>query len=347
MTDEDYIDVRFNIFEYTGQRARVRKTLTVGALIEEILREFDDIPPDPSNKYVLYLKDLEKPLDNDKNLNELDIQTHDQLVFDRYRTFLRRPLPPNVQAYFVEDNSAEVFDIKWYPAIIGRLSTDMDHNFTLAVNLQYLPGGKTVSRRHAQLIYRARKFFIEPLAEHNPIFINGTEMPYMKRFEIRDGDKLMLGFNRIKLTFKRRKVSTRDQQATETPRDSSIPSKKIRLEQAEPVGDFTVLKGKASAPHLVIEAAGNAELVGQLIKLESFPFSIGRSLPLLSGEKDMSRVHAEITFNRENQAYYIKDLNSTNGVAINNNPIEPNTLYEILPGCEIRLGINVLVRFEE
>ena len=55
MANEDYVDVEFDIFEYTGQRARVRKTLTIEVLINEILREFDDIPSDSTNKYVLYL----------------------------------------------------------------------------------------------------------------------------------------------------------------------------------------------------------------------------------------------------------------------------------------------------
>ncbi len=346
MTDEDYIDVKFDIFEYTGQRARVKKTLTVGALIEEILREFDDIPPDPSNKYVLYLKDLEKPLDNKKDLIDLDIQTHDQLVFDRYRTFLRRTLPPDEHAYFVESNTAEEYAIQWYPAVIGRLSTDMDHNFTLAVNLQYLPDGKTVSRRHAQIVVRAGKYLIEPLAEHNPVYLNGTEMPYMKGFEIKDGDKLMLGFNRITLTFKRTKISPNHQQLTETPQEISSTRKEIPAEQAEPIADFAAPKREPGIPQLIIESAANTDIIGESLKLDSFPFTIGRTLPLLSREKDISRQHAEITFDEEKKTYYIKDLNSTNGVAINHQPIEPNILCEILPGCQIRLGIKVLTRFE-
>lgn len=346
MTNEDYIEVNFDIFEYTGQRARVKKSLTISTLIQEILREFDDIPPDPSNKYVLYLKDLEKPLDNNKNLVELDIQTHDQLVFDRYRTLLRRNLPPDEHAYFVESNTAEVFEIQWYPAVIGRLSTDMDHNFTLAVNLQYLPYGKTVSRRHAQIIFRDGKYWIEPLAEHNPVYLNGTEMPYMTGFEIKDGDKLMLGFNRITLTFRRRKVFSKQEELTETDQATSSIHKGIQSEKAEPIADSSVPKKEPKIPQLVIEAAVNTNIIGESLKLETFPFTIGRTLPLLNSEKDISRQHAEISFDEENKIYYIKDLNSTNGVAINQLPIEPNTLCEIYPGCQIQLGIKVLTRFE-
>ena len=84
MITEDYIDVKFDIFEHVGQRARIRKTLTVDAVIEEILKEFDDIPSDSPEKYSVYLKGAERPLDNTKTLAELDVQPQDELLFDHF-----------------------------------------------------------------------------------------------------------------------------------------------------------------------------------------------------------------------------------------------------------------------
>ena len=43
---DEYIDVKIDVFEHTGQRARLRKNLTVVNLIEEVLKEFDDIVAD-------------------------------------------------------------------------------------------------------------------------------------------------------------------------------------------------------------------------------------------------------------------------------------------------------------
>jgi len=349
MANEEYIDVEFDIFEYTGQRARVKRNLSVKLLIDEILREFDDIPSDPANRYVLYLKGLDKPLDNDKTLTDLDIQPQDELVFDRYRTLLRQELPEDVSAYFVEEKSAEVFDVHWQPAIIGRSSTDMDHNFSLAVNLQYLPEGKTISRRHAVVTYANHHFWLEPQAENNPVYLNAKEMPFGKRFEIKDGDKLQLGFNHVTLTFKQRKINVSQQSSTEpvvAPKPvvsqtvvempAQVPSDSATHMMNEEGG--TALIDFNSSPELVIETAVNPQVVGQAIPLSIFPMVIGRNHPLLIYERDISRQHLEFMFDPRANKYYIRDMNSTNGVWLNEVEIAPNIAHEVEPGNRIRLG---------
>ena len=40
---DDYIEVKIDVFEHTAQRARLRKSLKVSGLIDEIFKEFDDI----------------------------------------------------------------------------------------------------------------------------------------------------------------------------------------------------------------------------------------------------------------------------------------------------------------
>lgn len=348
MANEEYVDVEFDIFEYTGQRARVRKTLTIETLINEILREFDDIPSDPTNKYVLYLKGIEKPLDQEKTIAELDIQPQDELVFDRHRTFLRRMLPPDMNAYFVEEKSAEVFEVQWQPAIIGRTSTDMDHNFSLAVNLQYLPDAKTISRRHAELTFSDNRFWVEPQAENNPVFLNGREMPFQKKFEIQDGDKIMLGFNRIKLTFKQRKLTASHQQpATIADEPVKHIDQEPPVESATQILDFSNQTGILPImPQFVIETASDQSIIGQSIVLENFPQVLGRNHPLLGGERDISRQHVEVIFDPRSQKFYIRDLNSTNGVKLDGYTIPPNVAHEINAGSRIQLGKIVTMLFK-
>lgn len=346
MANEEYIEVEFDVFEYTGQSARVKRNLTVGVLIDEILREFDDIPSDPTNRYVLYLKGLDKPLDNEKTLTDLDIQPQDELVFDRYRTFLRQDLPEEINAYFVEEKSAEVFDVHWQPAIIGRSSTDIDHNFLLAVNLQFLPEGKTISRRHAVLTYANRRFWLEPQTGNNPVYLNGKEMPFGKKFEIKDGDKIRLGFNLVTLTFKLRKISI----SQNIPTDPGVAVKEaphqteVQMPAQEKADSATLMvdqQGGTSlvvAPELVIETVSNPQMVGQVIQLVSFPMVIGRNHPMLVFERDISRQHLEFIFDPRANKYYIRDMNSTNGVWLNEQKITPNIAHEIEPGSRIRLG---------
>ena len=344
MASEEYIDVEFDIFEYAGQRARVKKSLTVNGLIQEILREFDDIPSDFSNKYVLYLKGEEKPLDSNKTMLELDIQPQDELVFDRYRSLLRRELPKHIKASFVEEKTLDAFELQWHPAIIGRSSTDMDHNFSLAVNVENLPDGKTISRRHALITFADGKFFVEPQSEYNPVYLNGVEMPYQQKFQIRDNDRLMLGFNRITLIFKQRKLSE-SQQASRPVPVMEPPVEQRLVEPATQIEGFADEK-TPPAPRLIVETAANKGIIGTVIPLETYPFLMGRTHPLLTGENDMSRSHAEISYDDQANKHYVVDLNSTNGVEINGKKIESNTPYEITPGCHIRLGFKVIVRFE-
>ena len=165
---DDYIDVKIDVFEHTGQRARLRRSLTVHALIEEILREFDDITADSPEKYAIYLKGFDHPLKPIGTLAELDIQPQDELVFDYVRQTIRRMLDVQNYAILREESTGKEFDIQWQPAVIGRPSTDVDHNIILAVNVQLLPDGKTISRRHAQITFAEGRYFIEPLAEQNP-----------------------------------------------------------------------------------------------------------------------------------------------------------------------------------
>ncbi|HET60394.1 MAG TPA: FHA domain-containing protein [Chloroflexi bacterium] len=344
MASEEYIDVEFDIFEYTGQRARVKKSLTVNSLIEEILREFDDIPSDFSNKYVLYLKGEEKPLDSNKTMLELDIQPQDELVFDRYRSLLRRELPPTIKASFVEEKTLDAFELQWYPAIIGRSSTDMDHNFSLAVNVENLPDGKTISRRHALISFAEGKFFVEPQSEYNPVYLNGVEIPYQQKFLIKDNDRIMLGFNRITLIFKQRKLS----ESQQTSRPVTARQQTVEERPAEPATqiDGFIDPKTPPAPRLIVETAANKDIIGTVLPLEEYPFLMGRTHPLLTGENDMSRAHAEISYDEQANKHFIVDLNSTNGVEINGKKIEANIPYEITPGCYIRLGFKVIVRFE-
>src|SRR5512147_1775526 len=106
---DEYIDVKIDVFEHAGQRARLRKNLTVTTLIEEILREFDDIAADSPEKYAIYLKGFDRPLIRDSTLIQLDIQPQDELVFDYVRQTIRRMLDVSQYATLREDTTGKEF----------------------------------------------------------------------------------------------------------------------------------------------------------------------------------------------------------------------------------------------
>jgi len=78
----------------------------------------------------------------------------------------------------------------------------------------------------------------------------------------------------------------------------------------------------------------------------TFPFILGRSLEILSVENEISRRHAVITHDNQRNAYFITDLQSTNGVTINGKRIPPNVAHPITAGTHIGLGRVFSARFE-
>lgn len=345
MANEDYIDVIFDIFEYEGQRARVKRSLTVETLINEVLREFDDIPADPLNKYVIYMKGSETPLDVNKNLLELDIQPQDELVFDHFRRFLRKNLPPEQCVSFIEVKSGESFDVTWQPALIGRASQDMDHNILLAVDLQFLPEGKTVSRTHAELTVERGHYYIRPMAAHNPVFLNGKEMPYNKRFEIHHRDELTLGYKEVTLFF-RTQLSGKSMAVEQDTREEQMrTNQEISEAPAATLIEDAAVSMKLSSPSLVVEKSAVAEHVGEVITMVEFPYLLGRTHPQLTDEDQVSRRHAEIRQQAPGK-FLVVDLGSTNGTMVNGSRIPANQPVEIMKGSRIRLGNVLTVRLE-
>lgn len=108
---DEYLEVKIDIFEHTGQRARLRRSLTVSGLIDEILKEFDDISADSVEKYAIYLKDVVRPLSVNSSITELDLQPQDELVFDYKHQTIRQMLFPEQFAFLREETSGIKFDI--------------------------------------------------------------------------------------------------------------------------------------------------------------------------------------------------------------------------------------------
>lgn len=174
---DDYLDVEIDVFEFSAQHVRLRKEITIATLIQEIFKQFDDIVADAPEKYAIYLKGFDRPLNSSSTLKQLDIQPHDELVFNYVQQPIRQMLGQGDYAILREETTGKSYDIQWQPAVIGRPDSDAGHNIILAVNMLLLPNGMTVSRKHAQITFFGGRYFVEPLAEHNPVFLNDKEIP--------------------------------------------------------------------------------------------------------------------------------------------------------------------------
>jgi len=261
------------------------------------------------------------------------------------------PLNPHQFAILREETTGKVCDIQWQPTVIGRPSTDVDHNIMLAVNVQLLPNGMTVSRRHAQITLSEGHYFIEPLAEQNPVYLNEKELDPLTKREIKPGDKLLLGRNKIVMTFLTQALQP---SALKEPKLQTAPLRPIPTPVPPPVsqpvsekkGETLFVSEENILSYLVVEKCTVSERIGQRHDIIAYPFVLGRETPILLNESEISRRHAEVTFDPRTKKFYITDLHSTNGVAINAKSIQPDIPHEISPGVIIQLGPSVIVRFE-
>lgn len=198
----DYLELKFDIFDETDQKASVLKSLTASDLIEEITGEFKELDPDTSGGYALYLEGTERPLDGSRALEEQGIQSGDKLIFtwarDPNRSG-RKALSKKTSYSLLEETSQVIFPIEWQPALIGRPDVDNDHNELLAVNLQWLPEGRRVSHRHAQITEMKGGLYLERLAGNNPTYLNGKELDVGTRHKLKVKDTIRLGHSDIRL----------------------------------------------------------------------------------------------------------------------------------------------------
>ena len=347
----DYIDVKIDIFEHQDQRARVLESLTPAGLIQEILKEFDDITADAPEKYALYLKGMDRPLNPAYSMTKLDIQPQDTLVFDYIRQPIRKMLEPEDYATLREETTGKVFDIQWQPAVIGRPNSDVGHNIVLAANVQLLPNGMSVSRMHAQITFAEGRYFIEPMAEHNPLFLNGKEIPFNSRRELKNNDRIGVGRTKLSMVFEKQRSSafTAPEPKSQVARNAPPPQTPAPLAQpvtSLPEANSTLLStGENPIAFVTLERCSTPENVGRKLTIIEYPYLLGRTLPILNNEGEISRKHAEITYNPQNRKFFITDLKSTNGVVVDGVPIQPEVPTEIKPGSILGLGMVLVLRF--
>ncbi len=115
-------------------------------------------------------------------------------------------------------------------------------------------------------------------------------------------------------------------------------------------GDATMISStpvSISRPFItVIRAPAGLAPAGRII-VDQLPFIMGRSEGNLNiQEPNISRRHAQITYDDARQAYYLTDLNSSNGTRLNEQRLTAGQPVHLAGGAMIGLGPNVTVRFD-
>jgi VWFA-related protein len=103
----------------------------------------------------------------------------------------------------------------------------------------------------------------------------------------------------------------------------------------------------AKASLMILRSPEDASNQGRQIALTQFPFVIGRvEGNLIIKDPNISRRHAQITYEPASLTYYIADLNSSNGTRLNEQRLASGQPVPLTRGAMIGLGPNVTIRFD-
>jgi len=197
---DDYIELELTIFDQPRQRVKVIQSLSVRVLIEEILKEFDDLDYLTVDSYALFLKGQESWLDPCKTITQLDLKPHDELEMG-YSRLNRNIKKAEDRVILFSPSGGRIYEIRQFPALIGRSGNDQMMNTQLAVDLKLLPDSGHISRHHFQLFVQNKKFYIQTIPGSNPVFLNAVLAPVAGTQEVKHGDYIYLSQQHLPVLF--------------------------------------------------------------------------------------------------------------------------------------------------
>lgn len=160
------LELQIDVPDCGRQRALALAELTSAELITAVLQEFQEIEylGTDSADYRLVMADDSGELDPVADLGA-------QLSNGAILRLEERPvaLPAGAQPvkqglYLREQGTGRVYKLAWLPAIVGRADATLPNNQLVAVNLDGLPTGLRVSRRHLRLTQAGGDYFVECLS---------------------------------------------------------------------------------------------------------------------------------------------------------------------------------------
>lgn len=200
------LEINIDVLDRGGQRALPLTDLTPPELVAAILQEFREVETlgVESSDYGLIFADG-GPLDANAEIGpQLEGKTpHLRMV--------ERPLitPPGAHAvtdrlYLRDEAGGRVYRLGWLPAIVGRRDPALPSNQLVAADLEKVPGGLRVSRRHVRITQEGGQYWVEALS-NNPASLrrsgNGVIAITRTRQPLGAGDVIYLNRSEIALRF--------------------------------------------------------------------------------------------------------------------------------------------------
>jgi hypothetical protein len=198
----DRVILTIHLNETEKKRVNARRNVPVQALIDEIRSWFDY----PGGEYLLFRMGREEPMDCSMTLAQHGLEDGDELHFMEgspeqmshsqasIERGVQEPIHASDEAYLQEERRGQVFEIRWQPAIIGRLyQMNPSKNKLLAVDLSGIEGSDFVSRHHACVTERGGQYFIESLNPRNPTYVNDQRLEHNQGHILQPGDRIRVG----------------------------------------------------------------------------------------------------------------------------------------------------------
>jgi hypothetical protein len=179
-TPSTHIDLLIDVFCARAQRAQVLASLRPPDLVAAIIAEFhgdeDLLMLDTQvERYYLMRAHDGTPLADEQSLESQRVAPGERLVLvERMPPLPAGTVRPQRRIYLRHLPSARVYRPYWFPALIGRRSSQIADP-GLAVNLAAFPNGDWVSRRHAQVSERDGQVVLVNLAEDNPVALRAPD----------------------------------------------------------------------------------------------------------------------------------------------------------------------------
>ena len=183
-----------------SRRVNVRGTLQVATLVATIKDKFN-----LDGSYSLLMRGSRTPLPVDSALDQLSVSEGAALqvvkivestgILDAITRGVRQPFSKRFsRVYLSEQRTLSEYDLRWYPAIMGRRDVrDPRNNRLLAVDLEELETLPSVSRHHAAITEKGGSFYIESIQDRNPTLLDGVKMRSSERYPLLPGALIKVG----------------------------------------------------------------------------------------------------------------------------------------------------------
>lgn len=194
----------------------------------------------------------------------------------------------------------------------GLFLTKVRTSIGRAENCDIVLDGDTVSRLHCEIIQFGAVYVLRDFSR-NGTFINGQRV---QQTQLNDGDQLRVGQNIVQIHL------------TTSVATSTLKARETMPNRLPPVIELT--------PHIVVK--GLEEGVTQPFSEEKITIGRRTDNQVVLDADNISRNHASIE--RLSGKYFIRDLDSANGVYVNEQKVD---LVELNDGDRVRIGNYTLI----